>query len=515
MSGPHAGSTVAVVGGGAIGAALVRILVERLSSEASLRAKARLVLYEKSGRVGPGLAYARDDAPYLLNQSARSMSLVPGHRAHFCEWLEERGLARAEKHEELFCERQVFGDYVEEQFARAQDKARRAGLAVTAVRDEVATLAARRSGYRVVAPSHSVDADVVVLALGNLPSTRLRHLDAHPRFVASPYPSAEMSSRIPKGARVVVVGTGLSAIDAALALFAAGHAQVTMASRSGLLPAIRGPLPVHELEYVTRANLARATDEGRRPLRWSVVLEWLEMEMRRHGVAVSWDDDFPSWVPPVEHYESQVAAAKRGARAWQSVGEALNPMIEVLWHHLAADDKRLFFERFYSRFMSHWVPIPLVNGERILTHLRAGRLTVARGLARVAPDANGFRVDFSDGSTAACDYVVNATGTPRHLSEQRSPLLDSLVSQGILAPEEFGGVRVDFDSLRVVDGNGHLNPSLFALGNLTSGTHLFTSTLELNVDKADRIAAQIVTELLRRNAAKDHPVHGDATPHSA
>ena len=510
---------MAIVGGGAIGAALFGVLVDKLSTESALRARTRIVIVERSARVGPGLAYARDESPYLLNQSARTMSLVPGHRTHFCEWLAERGLAGANANDEVFCERQLFGDYVEDQFVRAQEKARRVGLSVATVRDEVSTLAPRRAGYRVVTSSHpAIDADVVVLAIGNLPSAKFRALEGHPGFIASPYPSAKMCSKIPHGARVAIAGTGLSAIDAALALAAAGHTSpVTMASRSGLLSAIRGPLPVHELQHVTRANVARETEHGRRALRWSTVLRWLELEMKRHDASVSWHDDFPAWAPPLEHLESQVAAAERGARTWQSLGEALNPMIEVLWHHLAADDKRLFLEGFYSRFMSHWVPIPLVNGRKLLSLLRERRLTVERNLANVTLDPSGdrFRLHFSDETTKTCDYFVNATGVPRHLSECCSPLVASLASQGTIAPHEFGGVRVEFDSLRAIGKDGRADPSLFALGNLTSGTHLFTSTLELNVDKADRIADQIVSELLRRNATKDPSFHGDATPHSA
>jgi hypothetical protein len=51
---------------------------------------------------------------------------------------------------------------------------------------------------------------------------------------------------------------------------------------------------------------------------------------------------------------------------------------------------------------------------------------------------------------------------------------------------------------------------LFALGNLTFGTHLFTSTLEPNVEKADRVAGLVVSELHRRGekGKYDHaPAH--------
>src|SRR5439155_13089296 len=138
---------------------------------------------------------------------------------------------------------------------------------------------------------------------------------------------------------------------------------------------------------------------------------WIELEFERHGVVVSWDRDFPAWAPALAHCADQVAAAERGPRVAQAIGEALNPMIEVVWHHLAKDDQRLFLDRFYSRFMSHWVPIPLVTGRRLLALLREGKLTVERGLPeRIA----GF------------DVVIDATGAPRHIADCESPLLESL-----------------------------------------------------------------------------------------
>ncbi len=504
--------TVAIVGGGALGAALFDILVDRLTSETSPRAWPRIVLFEKSERVGPGLAYARDESPYLLNQSAQTMSLVPGRRAHFCEWRDARSLARTEN-EELFGARQTFGDYVEDCFTRAVDKARRRGLVVSVIRDEVSALTPRRfGGYRVVTSAHApVEADVVVLAVGNLPSTRLRALGG-PGFVASPYPSAEMRARIPPRARVAILGSGLSAIDAALALLGAGHeAPLTMASRSGLLPAVRGPLVAHELQHVTRVNVARATEHGRRPLRFETVARWLQLELGRYDLSLAWDQDFPAWAPPLDHCGSQVAAAARGPRVWQSIGEALNPMIEVLWHHLAHDDKRLFLDRFYSRFMSHWVPIPLMTGRRVLAALRERKLTVERGLTglRFDADTKAYHLHFLE-RLVPFDFVIDATGTPRHLSECDSPLLHALLAQGTIAAHDLGGLRVDFESLRVLGKDGHADPSLFALGNLTSGTHLFTSTLEANVEKADRVAAVIVSELHR---LREKEPHVDATPH--
>lgn len=511
-SGAHGSHTVAIVGGGAIGAALADALVDRLSVEPAARGRTSIVLFEKSPRVGRGLAYAKDDAPHLLNQSAQTMSLVPRRRSHFCDWLAARG-ALVNGQEDSFCTRELFGDYVEDCFSRTVEKARRRGIGLSVVHDEVTGLSPRLlGGHRVLTRGHgAVDASAVVLAIGNVRSRRFAAL-AGPSFFGSPYPSATLR-RIPREARVAILGSGLTAIDAMLALAAGGHAApVTMASRSGLLPSVRGKLESVDLQHVTRANVAEATERGKRPLRFRTVLRWLELELQRHGATVSWDHDFPAWVDPATHYADQIAAAERGPRVWQSVGEALNPMIEVLWHHLAAEDKALFLDRFYSRFMSHWVPIPLVTARRVLGLLRERRLRVERGLASISFDAElcVHRLDFGDRSEDF-DVVIDATGAPRQLADCESPLLSALLSQGTIAAHEHGGMRVDFDSLRVIGRDGRVDPSLFAVGHLTCGTHLFTSTLEFNVAKADAVAAQIAHDLERRTEKDGHV---DAPPHS-
>jgi uncharacterized NAD(P)/FAD-binding protein YdhS len=506
---PSSSPIVAVVGGGAIGVALVGALVERLSSRAWARGRPRIAIFEKAEEIGRGVAYARDAAPYLLNTSAQAMSLVPGRRRDFLDWLERRGLATGE--EDCPCERRVFGDFVAESFAATLERAARAGIGVTTIRDEVTALVPRPSGGHRVAGrgSEGVDADAVVLAVGNLPGTRFRAL-AGPAFFASPYPSASFAGRIPAGARVAILGTGLSAIDAALALFAAGHeGPVTMASRSGMLPAVRGPLPEIELGHVTRANVARETEGGQRTLRLATVLSWLTMELARLGASVSWDRDFPAWAPPIERLSAEIAAAAGGVRAWQAVGEALNPMIEVVWHHLADDDRRLFLGRYRSRFMSHWVPIPIGTARRILDLLRARRLTAERGLGDVERRGDGFALRIGDRSEAF-DAVIDATGAPRYLHETESPLLDDLRERGAIVAHPHGGVRVEVGSLRALREGGRPDPALYAVGNLTSGAHLFTSTLELNVERAFRLAAHLVEELHGR---REKDLHVDAAPH--
>ena len=509
MSSEH---TIAIVGGGAVGTALFGLLVDRLASEPWARGKVRIALFEKSSRIGPGLAFGKDDGPLLLNTTAQSMSLVPGPRAEFFEWLAESGRAPREEGDH-FCARQTFGDFVEHAFTRAMDKARRAGIAVSTFHDEVTTLTARAtSGHRVIPRTHApLDADTVVLALGNLPCTRFRALEG-PRFFPSPYPSDALRARIPPTARVAVLGTGLSAIDAAIALFAGGHeAPVTLASRGGMLPSVRGPIHDCPLTFVTHAAVALATDRGRRPLRWPTILRWLELELEQHGVSIEWQREFPAWTDPIEHLGGQIAAAEATSRVWQSVGEALNPMIEVLWHHLSDDDRRLFLDRFVSRFMSHWVPIPLVTARRLFSLVSSGKVKVARGLKDVTPARDAHVVGLGEHS-APFDFVVDATGAPRHLREADSPLLESLLRAGTIAPHPHGGVRVDFESLRIIGADGRLAGGLYAIGNLTSGTHFFTSTLHHNVEKANRIAARIVSDLQRR-IEKDP--HVDTAVHSA
>jgi uncharacterized NAD(P)/FAD-binding protein YdhS len=82
MPGPDPGPVIAIVGAGFSGT----LLASQLLSQA--QRPLRLLLIERSGRFGPGVAYGTNDPGHLLNVSAGAMSAWPEDPSHLLRWLD-------------------------------------------------------------------------------------------------------------------------------------------------------------------------------------------------------------------------------------------------------------------------------------------------------------------------------------------------------------------------------------------------------------------------------------------
>ena len=100
---------IAVVGGGFSGAATALHLTRLLQDGPPV------LLFERTGRVGPGLAYATASPSHLLNVRAANMSAFPDDPAHFERWLATVQGEPGDRHETeagLFASRQLYARYL-------------------------------------------------------------------------------------------------------------------------------------------------------------------------------------------------------------------------------------------------------------------------------------------------------------------------------------------------------------------------------------------------------------------
>ncbi len=244
---------VVVVGAGASGL---------MSARALLRGGyPTVVLVERDESWGAGPAYSTQDRAHLLNVPASRLSVDSDRPKDFVEWAAARvgGVTAS-----TFLPRVMYGEYLQDSLRRAERATSRSTLSrITA---EVVAVAAVGRGLRdapaqlTLGDGTSICAEHVVLALGNPPPRPLpgdaRGILDDPWSVHARCTDADES--------IVLVGTGLTAIDIALSLAARGHrAPVRMVSRRGLLPrphtARSGPdLGPDDVESIRAARSARS-----------------------------------------------------------------------------------------------------------------------------------------------------------------------------------------------------------------------------------------------------------------
>ncbi|KAE8413133.1 FAD-NAD(P)-binding-domain-containing protein [Aspergillus pseudocaelatus] len=461
-----------VVGSGASGVAILLQLIERVKNGKPL---GDVIFVEKNGLPGPGLPYSSQCEGTILNMHTDTMGLYHDKPLDFTEW-------RTDQESGPFPSRARYGQYLQETWGRALEEAQHIGLGVSVIHEEAHDIDRQADGTMALTLRNGTQltAKSVVLALGNFTSVCNTHLVNLPGFFPGPWPTSQLKT-IPTDASVLVVGSRLSAVDAAIFLSEHGHqGPITFMSRSGSLPRVQGestPFPRRYALHDLAKNIEESSDENLLQVTSTL------MEEIFHATNGDW-----TWLhndeSPVKQLEHDIQAAKSGNVEWQKVLRGTAPVIERYWNSLPAKSQQLFMDKFFSPWMRYRHGMPIQNAEKILSLLKKGQLRVAQG-DRVQWDGI-FKAQTSIGLLEA-PYVIEATGQECQLDRIESPLIQSAVGKGLLKPHPAGGVAVDFDSLRASEG-------LHVIGSLTRGTHFYVSAIDRVAAHAARIADAVTEE---------------------
>ncbi|TKD51620.1 FAD/NAD(P)-binding protein [Sphingomonas baiyangensis] len=393
----------------------------------------RVTLVERRrAQVARGVAYSAADDSHLLNVRAGNMSAFPDDRDHFVRWLALHDLGDARS----FVRRTTYGRYLRELLETAR---RSAGDRLTLVDGEVVALeyAAGTIEARLADGSAAVF-DRAVLALGNLPPHAPPGIDVDALpddlYCDDPW-SADIAERLTADDEVLLLGTGLTAIDAALLLERRGFAgRITAMSRRGLRP--------------------RAHDDAQPPID-------------------------PLSEKPARRLSRLVAAvrARTEASGWRGAVDALRPVTQLMWSGADIATRQ--------RFLRHLRPYWDVHRHRLAPSIaqRLDALVAERRLAFVAgklvsasPEGRSLRVAYRPrGGNALVERtyrrVVNCTGPQGDLLRSREPLLGQLLASGLIRPDALRlGIDVDA-ATHVITRDGEPHPTIHAIGPMTRGAH--------------------------------------------
>ncbi|TXG81496.1 MAG: FAD-dependent oxidoreductase [Sphingomonadales bacterium] len=413
-------SLVCIVGGGFSGA-LTAINLARHDGP-------RAILIERRHEPGRGVAYSAEQPDHLLNVRAGNMSAFPDQPGHFTAWLERTGNGTGA----TFVPRRVYGQYLTSIILEIlKDSPGRLEI----VTDEALRLTEHGSSIRpLLASGAHLDCDAAVLALGNLPPHPPAGLDpdsvSADTYEPNPW-SGRVADDLEKNDAVLLVGTGLTMVDAALLISKRSDAKIVALSRRGLLPRahVDGLPPANRMHRPPRNATALLCDVRRRAreVDWRVAVD----ELRPHTQAV--------W-----------GAATQETR--QRFLRHLRPWWDVHRHRLAPDVARQLSE--------------LVSSGRLV--VEAGKIceftfkdkaidVLWRPRGQSALAGRTFR------------RIVNCTGPQGDLRRSNEPLLQQLLQDGLIRPDS-NNIGLDVDSqARVISAHGASAARLYAVGPMTRG----------------------------------------------
>lgn len=156
-------------------------------------------------------------------------------------------------------------------------------------------------------------------------------------------------------------------------------------------------------------------------------------------------------------------------------------------------------KKYFSFAASLRVSIPPENAKKILNFLRKGQLNFISGNLSISTENEKIRIHCNNNCTLA-DKIVYATGSPRSLNEIDSPLISYLVKNGLAIENKFGGLDVCKINYGLLDTHAQISKNIFAIGELTSGCFLFTSSLDIIVRHAHACADRVVAHIKLKQA---------------
>lgn len=426
----------------------------------------KITVVNNHGPVGRGVAYGLRRPEYLLNVAARNMSAFPHEPDHFLEWLRTRSefeLTPEIELREQFVSRQVYGDYLRSIAQHHLQSPGEGALASSTLIDgEVVDVEPGSTGCLVrLADGTVIEADRVVLATGNEPPAPLpgsERLVGHPAWVGNPWQTWEQ--RLPDhDGSVVLLGTGLTSVDAIITLRALGWLGTIHAiSRHGWFP--------------------HAHFRG---------IEYPEFPPSDVDLAALGLDEL---VVLIEEHCAKLHALDANPAI---IVDKLRPHTQQIWASFSRDERVAFAKNYAARWnvFRHRIAPDIYS--QITSSQLTGQLRVHAGsISELTAAGDRIRVELADGDLVDGDLVINATGPSTRFTATRSVLLQNLLRRGAISPDDTDmGARVDPDHT-VVTTSGDRSPWLLALGPLLRGTYWETIAVpELRV-QARRVAETIL-----------------------
>ena len=405
---------------------------------------------------GRGLAYSTTRNEHLLNVPAIRMSAFGSEPRHFLQWLEAHGMPAADPG--LFAPRKLYGTYVQnvlEEAARSADSQSRFrhhfSEAVRVSFDGYVASVSLKNGER-------LEGEKVVLALGNPASRDL--VECLPGYFSSPWQPGAFANLDPEKS-VLLVGAGLTAVDAFLALVSQGHkGQIHVVSRRGKLPHVHAPY---------------------RPLPNPFPLP---QDVSARGLL------------------SAIRVAVRTAQTedvdWRAVIDSIRPVTNDLWQRLSQEEQLRVFRHLKTWWDIHRHRMAPEIGAKMHDALARNQLIVHAGKVRQL-SAGGEQLRASvalrTGSNLSLQAgrAINCTGPENDYRGTPNPLIQYLLETGYAAPGSTGkGLRANGQG-ELLDSNSRHLDWLLTLGPPRLGDLLETVAVPELRKQAEMIANRLLS----------------------
>lgn len=433
-----------------------------------------ITLFEQHPELGLGVAYGTNDTVHLLNVRADKMGAIANKPDHFWLWLQsEIGQAEIkriwpghypEAHD--FVPRRVYRAYIQDILKNTLTVAPQKHVHITLKQARVRDIEQEDGVLVVVTENERIATDRLVIASGNEPP---KHFGFEAKLGSNyvgdiwqpPQGSyfPERVDELPADSNVVIIGTGLTGIDAILTLKRNNFKGTIYAiSRGGLRPAVHTSIePYAAWEWVKNPVSAPKTALG--------MLRALKKEVKK-------------------------------VSDWRAVVDSIRPVTQDLWKHLPLAEKKKILRRLFTFWNIHRHRMAPEISQKIDGLIATGKLKIIS--AKIVDVSENMLVRYKKRGEAAqtlqAALVINCTGPDWRLVGSHNPLIRQLLARGFIAQHKLGlGLEVNEN----LAAKGIAEGKIFPIGPLMIGELLESVAVPELREQAFTTAVNVLKSLAK------------------
>lgn len=415
-----------IVGGGFSGTLALANLVRRTDKPLIVE------WFDDNRALATGVAYSTVDNSHLLNVRAHNMGAFSEDPRGFYSWLQSsEGKNKSEElwpnqaiSEDTFAPRVLYAAYLKSILLESLKIAEQKGIVVRIHSVSVVNAHYNNTTQKLLITGEKlgsatkVQVDALVLATGISPPPAMNITahstnDPHLSLINGWHVGLKdiALSTLSSQDTVVIIGTGLTAVDSVLTLQKKGFEGTIVAiSRHGWLSASHATFrPYPAWGWTRRPDQAPKTALG--------LFRALRSEVKR---------------------------AQDSGYDWRSVIDSLRPVTQTLWKQLTLIEKRRFMRHLFTLWNTHRHRMAPEICETLDTLQSRGRLKIIKGhIKEMKADHQGYIISYRGRGTSETSLihpklVLNCTGPGFNILTTTNSFLRNLINQNLLRVDQLG-----------------------------------------------------------------------------
>jgi len=449
-------SIIGIIGGGFSGCILAHHLLEKTED-------LQVVIFNKSSRIGLGLAYDPQSSNMLLNVKAGKMSAFPSIPTDFVDWLMDQNQFPLKTKAEIsnfFVGRELYGQYLETCWKNTHQKyADRISIIV----EEVLDVSKPDKEFIIQTENNSLRAQYCVLATGNeLP--RNPTIGNNSFYQSTNYfqnPWSIDCDLIDDQKPILIIGTGLTMVDTVHYL--------REKNKNGTI-------------YCISPHGFKILPQGEAENTFDSILHKIKIEDRLDSLLAEFN------------LAKKEITKKNGSL--ESLINYFRPYTGKLWQGFTTEEKSFFLRHLRHKWGVARHRIPPISYEQIKQELAEKKLIILAGKIKDIDEKTAeINVNYWSQLTHTVESmkvscVINCTGPEADVSKLPQGLLAKLYKNKLIVPDELlVGIQVSVCDFRIK--NSHHTEHFYALGNLLRGELWESTAINELREQAIQLSLQI------------------------